>query len=271
LIVPLLFAERERIEKYFSVDAIWLEVQALQPVPVDQLRFAEPGSSEWLRKTQEVVDRIEDVLADLARPTANSTQRTESSEQYKAKSTAFFEALVEAEDLGPKTVTRLEAIDQLLACLRDKVSKAAPLMDRATTAKGKLAISRQFACALKPISTALAEEATGLRLEMNEWDLAVKMIIARIRENPEYINERKVRDTLDVIDLMASNRVVSLNSLDDFSNGIGSVKGFSHELDSPLHVIEEALRDIAEVRGTLRGWNQGLTVAKMMTEHEFDC
>ena|SRR5918997_2339584 len=64
----------------------------------------------------------------------------------------------------------------------------------------------------------------------------------RVREDSQFINERKVQHTFEAIELMASGGVVSFNSLDDFSDGIGSVKGFSRELDVPLRVIEEAQR-----------------------------
>jgi hypothetical protein len=33
-------------------------------------------------------------------------------------------------------------------------------------------------------------------------------------------------------------------------------------------VIEEALRDVAEVRGTLKGWSEGMAVIKMMLNDE---
>ena len=136
----------------------------------------------------------------------------------------------------------------------------------AITANRRLAISRQLAQAITPISTALAEEANGLRLEINKWDRAVKMITARIRERPEQGHASELITAFEAINQMATKCVESLNSLHVPGDEIRSVKGFSHELDVPLRVIEEALRDVAEVRGTLKGWSEGMAVVKMMTQ-----
>ena len=168
LIVPLLFSERERIEKYFGDHAIWAEMQALHPVPVEQLRFEEPGSYEWVRKTQEVVNRMESVLADVVRPTSSKVaQGVGSLEQVDVNATAFFGVLADAKDAALKTPAHIEALSALLVRLENEVSKAAPGMNRATMAKRRLAISRQLAQAITPIATALAEETNGLRIGIN--------------------------------------------------------------------------------------------------------
>lgn len=263
LIVPLLFSERERMEKYFGDHAIWREMRALHSVPVEQLRFEEPGSSAWLHKTQEVVNRIESVLADIVKPTSSkAAEAVNSVEQVDA----FFEALVDAEDSAPKTTAHFKALGALLVRLRNEASKTAPKINRATTAKQRLAISRQLAQAIAPISTALTEEVNGLRLEINKRARTVKMIIARIRERPAQIHENQLMAAFGPVDQTATKGVESLNSFDVLGDEIESVKGFSHELDAPLHVIEEALRDLAEVRGTLKGWRKGIAMAKMMTQ-----
>ena len=270
LIVPLLFSERERIEKYFGGHVIWREMQELHPVPVEQLRLEEPGSYEWVRKTQEVVNRIESVLADVVRPTSSkAAQGVESLEQVDVNATAFFEVLADAQDAAPKTTAHIETLRALLVRLGNEVSKAAPGMNHATTAKKRLSISRQLAQAITPISTALAEETNGLRLGTNKWDRAVKMITARIRERPERIHASELMAAFETINQMVTKGVDSLDRVDVLGGEIGSVKGFSHELDVPLRVIEEALRDVAEVRGTLKGWSEGMAVIKMMLNDEF--
>jgi hypothetical protein len=67
---------------------------------------------------------------------------------------------------------------------------------------------------------------------------------------------------------MVTKRVESLNSLDLLGGEIGSVKGFSHELDVPLRVIEEALRDVAEARGIFKGWSEGMAVVEITLHDE---
>ena len=119
--------------------------------------------------------------------------------------------------------------------------------------------------AITPISTALTEQANGLRLGINKWDRAVKMITARVRERLEPIRASESMTAFEAINQMVTKRIESLNSLDLLGGEIGPVKG-SHELDVPLRVIEEALRDVAEVRGTLKGWSEGMAVVKMMTQ-----
>ena len=267
LIVPLLFSERERIDKYVGDQAIWREIQALCPVSVEQVRFEEPGSYEWLRKTQEVVNRIESVVADVVGPTSSKpAEAIESVEQVDGNAPTFFEVLADAEDAASKTAAHCEALGALFVRLGNEASKVAPGINRATTANRRLAISRQLAQAITPISTALTEEANGLRLAINKWDRAVKMITAQIRERPEQGHASELITAFEAINQMATKGVESLNSLHVPGDEIRSVKGFSHELDVPLRVIEEALRDVAEVRGTLKGWGEGMTVVKMMTQ-----
>jgi hypothetical protein len=227
LIVPLLFSERERMEKYFGDQAIWREMQELRPVPIEQVRCEEPGSYEWLRKTQEVVNRIESVLADVARPTSDTAaEAVEAGEQDAVNTSAFFEVLADAQDAAPKTTAHIEALSALLVRLADEASKATPGMNRATTTKRKLDISRQLAQAITPISTALAEQANGLCLTINKWDRVVKMVTARIRERREQIHTNEVMAAFEAIDQMVTKRVESLNSLDLLGGEIGSVKGF---------------------------------------------
>jgi hypothetical protein len=269
LIVPLLFSERERIEKYFGDQAIWREIQALDPVPVEQVRCEEPGSYKWLRKTQEVVNRIESVLANVARPTSSkAVEAVESAERDAVNSTSFFEILADAQDAAPKMTAHIEALSALLVRLRNEASKATPGMSRATTAKRKLATSRHLAQVITPISTALAEQANGLRLGINKWDRAVKIITARIRELREQIHANEVMAAFEAINQMVTKRVESLSSLDLLGGEIGSVKGFSHELDVPLRVIEEALRDVAEARGIFKGWSEGMAVVEITLHDE---
>jgi TIR domain len=169
LIVPLLFSERERIEKYFGDHAIWAEMQELRPVPVEQVRCEEPGSYEWVRKTQEVVNRIESVLADVAMPTSSKVaEAVKSAERDAVNTTAFFEVLADAQDAAPKTTAHIEALSTLLVRLGNEASKATAGMNRATTTKRKLAISRQTCRRLPPSlrlspnrSTACVSESTS--------------------------------------------------------------------------------------------------------------
>src|SRR5437763_7556755 len=134
-------------------------------------------------------------------------EAVKSAEQDAVNTTAFFEVLADAQDAAPKTTAHIEALSALLVRLGNEASKATPGMNRATTTKRKLAISRQLAQAITPISTALAEQANGLRLGINKWDRAVKMITARIRECPEQIHVNELMAVFEAINQMVTKRI----------------------------------------------------------------
>ena len=126
------------------------------------------------------MNRIESVVAHVVGPTSSkAAEAIASVEQVDRTAPTFFQVLADAEDAASTTTAHCEALGALFVRLGNEVSKVAPGMNRATTANRRLAISRQLAQAITPLSTALTEKANGLRLAINKWDRAVKMITAR--------------------------------------------------------------------------------------------
>ncbi|MGH3873502.1 MAG: toll/interleukin-1 receptor domain-containing protein [Pseudonocardiaceae bacterium] len=261
LIIPLLFVSRERIGKYFEEDKIWAEIQTLQPLVLDNLRFEKPGSSEWLRQAQLVADRIEDALSEVAMhgelPEGSSSNEMLS---VAADTGYFLEVVARAEDTANATQEHLLKITSLLENLGHQANIAVPPMSRATTAKGKLAVARQFARAITPISAELAAGAQGARSGMGDWDRAVMAIIARVKSDSSQIDDPRVQEFLQTISNMAKIGIDSLDALVKFSDSIASAKGFAQELDVPFRVIEDAIRDLSAIRGTFTGWTEALAI-----------
>lgn len=66
-LVPLIFAEKRRIEQRYAKDAIWRTVQELQYLEIHQLRWAEPGSTVWLQNVETIASAIEEILHPIGR------------------------------------------------------------------------------------------------------------------------------------------------------------------------------------------------------------
>jgi len=266
LIVPLMFAEKARINKYFEGNTNWGEMQKLQPVDLSGLRYEEPGSPGWLKNAQRVVDRIEDVLAYMNTSTTQIEQRGDSRVEGlvpEPPSTHFLEALAQVEASSSETVDHLDGFGKLLERIGAEAQKVTPMMQRASTAKRLLQLARQLARALTPISSELAGESAAIAEGMKDWDAAITAVLERVSNGSSQLDDVDVSTFLVTIGEMARSGEESFASLDGFLSSLTSAKGFARELDVPIKVIEDAVRQMAGIRGTLNGWSRGLDLLRL--------
>lgn len=263
--VPLLFGDSDRINRYFEKDPFWLELKQLQYVDISMIRHEEIGSPTWIAKTEEVVDRVEAILIktnDEAKgASGGSSAALTPSRPATPSSTAFLEAIAQAEESAPETIATIERIAEILNLIGAKTQAASVPMARATTAKKKLMYARRLAHDLAPISKEFYDKTIELRQGMTDWDTAVQAIAGRLRNNPDELAQGDTATALASMASMGRIGVQNLDSMDGFRHVVQATKGFSRELDVPLQVMEDSMRIVAEVRGTLAGWSETIDLA----------
>jgi hypothetical protein len=262
LIIPLLFADEARMREQFGSDELWREVTELQWVDISELRSAALGSSEWLKRTQDIANRIEHVLKDIASqpaPTQAIDTSTVDDISESESSPAILEKIAALEDSVPSTMAQMQKLKDLLLSFGNHMNLAAPMMNRATTTKKKISVSRQLARRIDPISNELMEVAESFRQNMRIWDDTVRAIISQSRRYPNWIAQSaNSQEGIDSIKELANVGIEAFSKLDDLHEIFGQGRGLSAALDDPLRKTQDALLILADVRGLFIGWRDGL-------------
>ena len=164
LIIPLIFASPDRILNEFSEDDLWTQVSKLQWLDISELRFADPGSGDWIRTLEGVGDRISEVLQSItsgANPSAKADSDLEISKQ------GLLERMAEIEERMPGMSSGIERYAVLMSQLNEEVTAAGPAMQRADTFAKKLAVSERLANALVPIAKEMDALAGQMVSDLN--------------------------------------------------------------------------------------------------------
>jgi hypothetical protein len=262
LVIPLLFANEARMREQFGSDELWREVTKLQWEDISELRSAALGSSEWLKQTQHIANRIENVLKDVAsRPAPAEAIDTDTigDSSEPEPSPAMLEKIDALEDSVPETMAQMQKLKDLLLSFGNHMKLASPMMNRATTTKKKISVSRQLARRIDPISDELMEVAESFRRNMRIWDDTVHALMSQSRRYPDWIAQSaSAQEGINSIKELANVGIEAFSKLDELHEIFGQGRGLSAALDDPLRKTQDALLILADVRGLFVGWRDGL-------------
>lgn len=259
LIIPLLFADPDRIEKQFKGDEVWTDINKLNRIDIATLRSAQPGSELWIQLVDKITDRIDEILSNLPAP-AQSPAHIESSPDQEAQVNegGMLERLAALEESAPGFIADLERLSELLKELADEANIAAPRLLRADTFSKKLAVSTSFANQITPLAGELSVLSEHLQSGTAAWNSGVWTIIDIAKSSPDAKSD--TNDVLTTIKFMASAAVESLTQLEDLNHAIDTATGFSNRLDQQLGKMQRAILEIAELRAVFRGWLQEIEI-----------
>lgn len=263
LIIPLLFTDQGRLEQQFEGNSLWQTTSKLHRVDVSQLRFAEPGNSEWLQNVQRVAERIEEVLAGVAREDSEIYINDDTVNVVVEPSNTLLEQMEKFEKSVPETEQRMQQLVDLFGHFVRDIAGAAPLMNRATTTKKKLTIYRQLAKRLLPTVDELNATVERLRDMMGTWDGTIKAALSFARRNPGWIEgSEDGQGFISSIADLANSGIEAFAHMDDARVGIGQGIGLSAALDEPLQKTQDALLRLADLRGMFAGWLEAVETIK---------
>jgi hypothetical protein len=156
-------------------------------------------------------------------------------------------------------MAQMQKLKDLLLSFGNHMNLAAPMMNRATTTKRKISVSRQLAKQIDPISDELMEVAESFRRNMRIWDDTVHAIIFQSRRYSNWIAQSaNAQEGIDSIKELANAGIEAFSKLDNLHEIFGQGRGLSAALDDPLRKTQDALLVLADVRGLFVGWRDGL-------------
>lgn len=95
--------------------------------------------------------------------------------------------IAEMEDSLPVLQTQMATIEDLMRRFTQRVTLAGPMMNAATTTKGKLRVSKQLAQQLDPIANEMVDVSRAFRASMGHWDDTLQAILGFAREYPAWV------------------------------------------------------------------------------------
>jgi hypothetical protein len=263
LVIPLLYADPERIEANFADDGLWKRLLDLKRVDISKLRYIDPGSSEWIIASEEIADSIDKILSEVSAALADS--KNESDQHETPNSAQIDEGLLErmaaVEESVPAMSENIQHFGKLLEQFASSTDKATPDMERARTFGEKLAVSNRLAQRITPIAQNMEKTANTLVRDFSQIDFVVSYIINAARSNPdELLENSEALASVDSIWTMALEGYNSLQQIDGLSSSLAQGIGFSKNLDRPLKSMQRAFLRMADLRGILNGWREDLLV-----------
>ena len=261
LIIPLLYANADRIETNFSDDELWRRISRLQWIDVSKLRSIDKGSSEWIQKTEVIAERIDDILTEFGTSEVPGGGGKASAEVEEEPEVYILERMQELDENVPEMLGRIERFQTIMVQLGEAVEEAVPKMAKADTFAKKLAVSRALAHELTPIADDLASSAESIVADFRSFDFLIGYIVQFAQggensSNPEIINT--VRGIWD----MAKEGSHALLPIELLKQSVSQGIGFSRDLDRPLKTVQRACLKIADLRGMLNGWMDELLALK---------
>jgi hypothetical protein len=252
LIIPILLFPRERIDRYFSKDALWQEILNLQHREADDLWTETPGSQLWIDKTMEIAVRIE-VALDRQDEENKKVIPSPETEQIADTADGVLDQLAYMETGIFELGEMIAAYGQLISQQSDVVATVTPKLVRAPSFTHKLVLARETAKQLTPLADEaliIAKEAREKVTRITPGVLSlIKLTYSQRHEEPD------VAEQVSTMVKEASKQ--SINATDTFESlarSLPKAKGFSKDLDDPLTTLERALLIMAETRANYVSW-----------------
>jgi hypothetical protein len=172
--------------------------------------------------------------------------------------TPLLEQMLKFEESAPEAQEYTERITSLLYKIGHQVGGATPLLHRASTIKRKLAIARQLARSLSPLTRDMNDEADALLRNLRVWDETVEVILGLLRRVPELREKPGARQALNAIDEMANIGIEVFAQVESAHEQIGSGRGLARELDIELRDLQRTFLRLADARAVFEKWRVGL-------------
>jgi hypothetical protein len=256
LVIPLIYTKRERIEGTFAEDELWVKLDKRQGPDISNLRRVEPGSPDWIEKVENLADAIDEILSSF-RHVEETPQRGRKPAANLSDSTppGTLERMASLEEQIPEVIGDMTLVTQLLEATGVAVTAAAPRLTSAQTFGARLAVSRELAKELDPISEELMSAAERLASNFGQWDFFVKYFLDYARSGGD-LKATEVAAGLKSLWMLATTGASSLAQASDFAQIVSQGLGVSRDLDRPFMAIRDASLRIADISGILDGWRE---------------
>jgi hypothetical protein len=257
--VPLIYAKEERIDAVFSDDELWQKIKQRESRDISRLRSVSPGSPEWIETTENLADRIDEVLSSFTQVEApgQGDRHTPITSIEDTAPPGTLERMAALEDKIPVVIADLERIAVLMNSMNEEVVKATPKFATAETFNERLSISRSLAKKLDPIAAEMAATAERMVGNFSEWDLFVQYLADYAHKGGD-LSEAGFLAAISGLWSLANTGGESLSPINEFAQQVTQVIGVSRDLDRPLMAIRDAALMIADMSGILDGWKEVL-------------
>jgi hypothetical protein len=257
LIIPLLYADPDRIEMSFPDDNLWKRVSKLNWVNIAKLRSIDPGSSEWIERTEGIAERIDQVLTEFAQFDDTERERSDSPDSGTGPYEDMFGQMASLEQAMPDMARDMDRFAVLMQQLGETVEESAPRMEKADTFSKKIVASKAIAKQLDPIANEMATLAEDIVEYFSRWNEPIRFMLESARKTDD-LNNPEIVGSLRSIWQLASQGSESLLSVDILKQAVSGGMGFSRDLDRPFKNVQRACLELADLRGLLNGWLEEL-------------
>lgn len=264
LIIPLIFADMEKIEARFANDSTWTDIKKLEVIKVGDLRYVESGTERWMRFVDQVANEIDDILSSLADKVSEpSVTVGVAEEDVQFEQVGMLEKMAAFEEVLPRSSDEMQRLGQLIEAIGDEASDTAPALRRADKFSQKLSLSTEFAVRIEPICDEIATLSGNLCSALDIWDDGLKSIFEIAKKSsgpldPEFI------DFFDIVKDTAVVGIESLGELENLHKSIGSILGMSAKLDRQLRRLQKSVLEVVELRAFFKGWSQEITIIESL-------
>ena len=152
LVIPLMYAKKERIETSFAGDELWAKICQREYVDISRLRSVNPGSTEWIETIEFLADSIDERLSSFKHiddPVPTDTRRPAVKSLQDTTPPGTLERMATLEEKVPQVVADMSSISDLLNGLAEELTNATPRLSKANTFAARLAVSRDLAKRLR--------------------------------------------------------------------------------------------------------------------------
>jgi hypothetical protein len=260
LIIPLLFADQDRIGRVAEGSELWEVASRLKWIDVSELRLALVGERAWIEKTSKIAETVDAVLSSVAakgRASADTPIGADS-QDYDDLEPTLLEQMLKFEESAPEAQGSIERITDLLCKIGHQASGAAPLMNRASTIKRRLTLARQLAKSLSPLAQDMANEVAQLLRVLRIWDETISIVLNLLRRTPSLSQQYEVRNTLNAILEMSTAGIETFGQLETAHGQIGAARGLARELDIELRELQRIFLRLADARAIFEKWRIGV-------------
>jgi len=257
LVLPLIYTKRSRIESDFPNDELWAKIRQRQGPDISNLRYVNPGSSEWITTTEGLADTVDKTLSSFRHINTKQSAKKAVNSIDDTAPPGTLERMASLEEKVPQVVDDMARIGELFNLLSESAVSATPTMASAVTFANRVTAARNFAKQIDPIAGELQATADRLVSNFAEWNFFVQYLL----EYAQRGGDLKSPDTATVLaSLWTLSKTGSspLSQVTDFANSLSRGIGISRDLDRPLMAIRSATLRIADMSGILDGWRKAL-------------